>query len=1008
METKPKEITPAELKQRWNVKKNQIETLANNVQSLRLNLTKDLKSEDEKLFLTALVISVMDKTAERVGNDESANNGHYGVTGMEKKHIKVNGDKIHFKYIGKSGVEHEKEFTDSKLADALKRAITNTSNHNVFTTSDGFSVNAAKVNRYLKDFNVRAKDLRGYAANKWVIEKLKSNTIEKEEKDRKKKFNEILKSVSEKIGHGKATLRKHYLIPELETNYIEMGKIIDVSKKDSYEKGGPVTTDGKKGGWLKGKRHYSEDGKPLGGIPAVVGSGEKPVELEGGEVIINREASKKHWKELSRINQSAGDGVPIGPPEADADEYKKGGNTIEFNPNHLPNRRIYDFAKMVKSKYPKVWDLGGNEFGNEAYVNLERAIKRGYWTDSEEWMYIKWRGYVARHKGDYQIAGVIAMLKWIDKVGKGWPYMKKLIEDEIKKRYSKDKMKTGGEVGVDEIPKNVLRAYDRWNDPKIMPNFLGSEKEILNAFAYKLKEDNKIKNITSGAHAYVEALKWLDENKSMMKTGGGVEDEGIDLFEDYENIPKKVQTILDRYAEEFGDDLGNMDYKDMAKMHDEVYAVGYTFESGLDNQPYDLRPIGTKGKSEVEELKKGGKLIKRADGSYSKRGLWDNIRDNAGSGKKATKEMLEQEEKIKREMKRGGELTKGIKAEQEHKGTLEKLYQRKITPSQAPKQIAEDHLKEDKNYYTKLSKAKLKTGGLAIANWFKSKPKVSDDVLYNWASQRLDINLLNWAGFHNKSEYEEQMDQPFVLENFIKDFRSDLEDTFIRRQKANMIEMGKRGGAMKDSWVTQEDNRMGFSVHGLSRSVNPNVMLHTLYDAVDSLEKGLNASEKMFAVDPKLGRVEIQGKDSRKLYYVITLNEDGTYNIKSSKNEPLQSMQFSNVSVNQGSIADNRGYIRAKLFGETEKYKEPEELNIGDIVLIDKVNENGYRGYVKVIEKDGYVYKGVSISHADNPARQDYQVKNATQKFSIGNVSDSPSIQDEENLKIYKTRIKNQ
>jgi hypothetical protein len=164
----------------------------------------------------------------------------------------------------------------------------------------------------------------------------------------------------------------------------------------------------------------------------------------------------------------------------------------------------------------------------------------------------------------------------------------------------------------------------------------------------------------------------------------------------------------------------------------------------------------------------------------------------------------------------------------------------------------------------------------------------------------------------------------------------------------------------------------------------------------------------MFAVDPKLGRVEIQGKDSRKLYYVITLNEDGTYDIKSSKNEPLQSMQFSNVSVNQGSIADNRGYIRAKLFGETEKYKEPEELNIGDIVLIDKVNENGYRGYVKVIEKDGYVYKGVSISHADNPARQDYQIKNSTQKFSIGNVSDSPSIQDEENLKTYKTRIKNQ
>lgn len=43
------------------------------------------------------------------------------------------------------------------------------------------------------------------------------------------------------------------------------------------------------------------------------------------------------------------------------------------------------------------------------------------------------------------------------------------------------------------------------------------------------------------------------------------------------------------------------------------------------------------------------KLIKRKDGSYSKRGLWDNIRANKGSGKKPTKEMLKQESKIKKE-----------------------------------------------------------------------------------------------------------------------------------------------------------------------------------------------------------------------------------------------------------------------------------------------------------------------------------------------------------------------
>jgi len=45
------------------------------------------------------------------------------------------------------------------------------------------------------------------------------------------------------------------------------------------------------------------------------------------------------------------------------------------------------------------------------------------------------------------------------------------------------------------------------------------------------------------------------------------------------------------------------------------------------------------------------KLLKRKDGTYSRRGLWDNIRANRGSGKKPTAEMLKQEQKIKRNEK---------------------------------------------------------------------------------------------------------------------------------------------------------------------------------------------------------------------------------------------------------------------------------------------------------------------------------------------------------------------
>ena len=63
-----------------------------------------------------------------------------------------------------------------------------------------------------------------------------------------------------------------------------------------------------------------------------------------------------------------------------------------------------------------------------------------------------------------------------------------------------------------------------------------------------------------------------------------------------------------------------------------------------------IKETGTAVKNKLG-LKSGG-MIKRADGSYSKRGLWDNIRANKGSGKKPTAAMLKQEKKIKAKTKK--------------------------------------------------------------------------------------------------------------------------------------------------------------------------------------------------------------------------------------------------------------------------------------------------------------------------------------------------------------------
>ena len=61
--------------------------------------------------------------------------------------------------------------------------------------------------------------------------------------------------------------------------------------------------------------------------------------------------------------------------------------------------------------------------------------------------------------------------------------------------------------------------------------------------------------------------------------------------------------------------------------------------------------VKKKGPFKGSTLKAGG-MIKRADGSMSRHGLWDSIRENKGSGKKPTKQMLVQEKKIKAKSKK--------------------------------------------------------------------------------------------------------------------------------------------------------------------------------------------------------------------------------------------------------------------------------------------------------------------------------------------------------------------
>ena len=221
--------TTKKMTDRWVKKCEGISQMQRNMNKLLKQVSDDLLSKDEKTALTALVVRIIMRTSERVGNDESAKNGHFGVTGLQAKHIKEvdrKGD-ITLSYIAKSGVVQNKYVDIGTLATRLLIPLTKRpGNQQLFQTLDGTRITNRTVNTYLSQFGVTAKDIRCYNCNKLMLQSLRLggknlNTAT----ERKRFFMEKLRNVAAFIGHGAPTLRKHYLIQSIETQFINEGKL---------------------------------------------------------------------------------------------------------------------------------------------------------------------------------------------------------------------------------------------------------------------------------------------------------------------------------------------------------------------------------------------------------------------------------------------------------------------------------------------------------------------------------------------------------------------------------------------------------------------------------------------------------------------------------------------------------------------------------------------------------------------------------------------------------------
>jgi DNA topoisomerase-1 len=166
----------------------------------------------------ALVVSLLDRTLIRVGNDAyRRDNGTYGLTTLRAQQVDTDGADIAFCFIGKGGQEHEVSLHDARLARAV-RACHELGGRELFTYrgTDGspVRVDSADCNEYLADVmgpSTTVKYFRTWGATSTVLEELVARPEGLSQRD----VLEAVDDAARQLGNTRAVCRRSYVHPLL-------------------------------------------------------------------------------------------------------------------------------------------------------------------------------------------------------------------------------------------------------------------------------------------------------------------------------------------------------------------------------------------------------------------------------------------------------------------------------------------------------------------------------------------------------------------------------------------------------------------------------------------------------------------------------------------------------------------------------------------------------------------------------------------------------------------------
>ncbi|GAB4386340.1 MAG: DNA topoisomerase IB [Elainellaceae cyanobacterium] len=197
--------------------------------AIRQATDRDLRSPNlSRERILATVVRLLEDTLIRIGNAEYAKkNKSFGLTTLRNSHVEVTTTKVRFQFRGKSGVEHEVELSDRRLARVIKRCQ-EIPGQELFQYLDQEgnpqAIDSADVNAYLQEITgeeFTAKDFRtwaGTANTAWALANLETPTTKKQTQTN---IREAVKQVASQLGNRVATCRKYYIHPAIVQAYEE-------------------------------------------------------------------------------------------------------------------------------------------------------------------------------------------------------------------------------------------------------------------------------------------------------------------------------------------------------------------------------------------------------------------------------------------------------------------------------------------------------------------------------------------------------------------------------------------------------------------------------------------------------------------------------------------------------------------------------------------------------------------------------------------------------------------